>query len=161
MARSLTAPNRALRRAEEAAGARQHEFLVVVLAGELYGVPLLAIREILAVPPLTEVPRAPRAVMGVCSVRGLLVTVVDLRARLRLPAPDPTRRSRILLTTAATQETIGLLVDEVRQVIRLGDGEIEPAASALGGEAPEYVLGIGRPNDELVLFLELAKLLPS
>jgi purine-binding chemotaxis protein CheW len=131
------------------------EFLAFVLMGELYGVELTRIREILSPPPLTPVPRAPREVIGVCSVRGLLVTVVDLRRRLRLPEREPTRRARILLTTADTGEVIGLFVDEVRQVMRLGESEIEVASAVLGGDVSEHVLGIARPGEHLLILLDL------
>ena len=131
------------------------EFLMFVLAGELYGVELTRIKEILSPPPITMVPRAPRNVIGVCSVRGLLVTVIDLRRTLRLEERPLTRRARILLGVAESGEAIGLLVDEVRHVVRLASTEIEPAATALGGDISEFVLGIGRPAGEFLILLDL------
>jgi purine-binding chemotaxis protein CheW len=129
------------------------EFLAIVLAGELYGVPLAKVREIVTPPPITKVPRAPREVLGVCSVRGLLTTVIDLRLRLSVTANEPTRRTRILLIQLEGSEVIGLLVDEVRQVMRLGEAQIELASSALGGDISEHVRGIGRPGGQSVMVL--------
>src|SRR5512147_2910653 len=120
------------------------EFLAISLASQLYGVELTQIREILSPPPLTLVPRAPKYVLGVCSVRGQLVTVVELKQLLSLAEGGATRRARILLTECGG-EIVGFFVDEVRQVIRLSEAEIELAGTALGGEAPEHVIGIGRP----------------
>ena len=131
------------------------EFLMFALAGDLYGVELTRIKEILSPPPITMVPRAPHAVIGVCSVRGLLVTVVDLRRALHLEERSLTRRARILLGAAESGEVIGLLVDEVRHVVRLAENEIEPAATALGGDVSEFVLGIGRPAGEFLILLDL------
>lgn len=131
------------------------EFLTFKLGDELYGVELTRIKEILSPPPITEVPRAPREVLGVCSVRGLLITVVDLRRRLKLEERPPARRTRILLVTADWGEVMGLLVDEVRQVVRLGETEIEMAAQALGGDVAEYVLGVGRPQGTFIVLLDL------
>lgn len=148
----------ALERGDPQRGAVR-EFLAFALTGDLYGVELTRIREILSPPPITPVPRAPREVIGVCSVRGLLVTVVDLRRRLRLPEREPTRRARILLTTADSGEVIGLLVDEVRQVMRFAEPEIEVASSVLGGEVSEHVLGIARPGDELLILLDLGSIM--
>src|SRR5262245_59490955 len=135
---------RLARRAVERGPVR--EFLVFTLAGELYGIELTRIREILSPPPITYVPRAASDVIGVCSVRGLLITVIDLRRRLSLEERPPTRRSRILLTQTDSGEVLGLYVDEVRQVMRLLETEIEVATSILGGDVSEHVLGIGRPE---------------
>jgi chemotaxis signal transduction protein len=150
-------PRGALRRALQEKGPVR-EFLAFALGRDLYGVELTRVREILSPPPMTEVPRAPRGVLGICSVRGLLVTVVDLRRRLDLPESAPTRRTRVLLTKRANQEVMGVLVDEVKQVVRLGEGEIELATAVLGGEVSEHVLGIGRPGpgDDVIILLDLA-----
>jgi purine-binding chemotaxis protein CheW len=131
------------------------EFLSFRLGPDVYAVELARIREIVSSPPLTEVPRAARDVVGICSVRGLLVTVIDLRRRLRLAESEPTRLSRILLANTDTGEVIGLLVDEVRQVIRLSSSEIELTANMLGGDLSDHVVGVGRPDGEFVILLDL------
>lgn len=151
------------------------EYLAFRLGDDVYAGPVSLIREILKPPPLTPVPRAPFAVMGIVSVRGQLVTVIDLRRRLRLPEAGPTRRARVLLVNPTGAETLGLYVDEVLQVYRLADGEIEHAAAALGGEVAPYIAGIARPlataasssqsagqvDASLVILLELRSLLAS
>jgi purine-binding chemotaxis protein CheW len=134
------------------------EFLAISLAGQLYGVELIQVQEILSPPPLTIVPRAPRHVLGVCSVRGQLVTVVELKRLMRLSEAGTPRRARILLSNCAG-EVVGFFVDEVRQVLRLSEGEIELSAAALGGEAPEHVIGIGRPGNEVLILLNLERTL--
>jgi len=146
-------PARLARRVSDRGPVR--EFLVFLLVGELYGVDLTRIKEILSPPPITPVPRSARDVVGVCSVRGLLVTVHDLRRKLRLAERPLTRRARILLATSEAGEVIGLLVDEVRQVVRLSEAEIEVAASALGGDVAEHVLGVGRPEGAFLILLDL------
>ncbi|MDF3066096.1 MAG: cheW3 [Polyangiaceae bacterium] len=147
------------RRGSETAPLR--EFLMFVVGGELFGIELTGIKEILSPPPITPVPRSTREVLGVCSVRGLLVTVLCLRRKLRLLETTTGRRSRILLTTSASGETVGLLVDEVRQVVRLQASEIEPAASTLGSDASEHVVGVARPPGSFVVLLDLRSILPS
>ncbi|HMA92228.1 MAG TPA: chemotaxis protein CheW [Polyangiaceae bacterium] len=134
------------------------EFLAISLASQLYGVELTQIREILSPPPLTVVPRAARYVLGICSVRGQLTTVVELNRLLSLPEGGATRRARILLSECRG-EVVGFFVDEVRQVIRLSEGEVEYANAALGGEAPEHVIGIGRPGNEVLILLDLERTL--
>ena len=142
----------ALRRVEELG--KRTEYLAFCLAGDAYAVRIELISEILRPPPITEVPRAPSPVRGIVSVRGRLVTVIDLRARLRLKEEPLDARGRMLLADHRG-EAMGLIVDEVRQVYRLADSEIE-AAAVLGGEQPPYIIGIGRPVDgQLLVLLDL------
>lgn len=145
----------AMRRAGELG--KRTEYLAFVLAGELYGVPIGLIGEIIKPPPVTEVPRAPRDIIGVVSVRGRLVTLVDLRRRFGLVEAAFDGRTRVLLVDRAG-ETLGLLVDEVRQVYRLSESEIEPA-HVLGGDQPAHITGIGRPEGELLVLLDVRALL--
>src|ERR1700679_4314719 len=149
---------RAVRRAGEAG--RRIEYLAFVLAGETYAVQIAPVAEILRPPPITEVPRAPASMLGVISVRGKLVTVLDLRRRFQLPEAPIDRRSRILLADVGKGEQLGLLVDEVQQVWRLAAAEIE-AASVLGGEQPAHIAGIGRPVDGQGTILILLELRPT
>jgi purine-binding chemotaxis protein CheW len=121
------------------------EYLAFTLGGDVYAAPVALIREILKPPPLTPVPRAPHEILGIVSVRGQLVTVIDLRRRLRLAESAATKRARILLVDATGGEVMGMFVDEVLQVYRLAEAEIEPAVSALGGEVASYIAGIARP----------------
>jgi purine-binding chemotaxis protein CheW len=119
-----------------------------IVGKERYALPLSSIREILRPLPLTEVPRAGSAVMGVVSVRGTVTTLVDLRKRLNVDAPPPQATNRILLCDQGN-EVIGLFVDSVLQVYRLREDEVE-LAPALGGDAPAHILGIGRPGSARV-----------
>jgi purine-binding chemotaxis protein CheW len=153
-----TRGQRAMRRAGE--GGRRVEYLAFALAGESYAVQISFVAEILKPPPITEVPRAPRNVLGVVSVRGKLVTVIDLRRRFRLPESPIDRKSRILLADVGADEQIGLLVDEVMQVYRLSDAEIEPA-NVLGGDQPAHIAGIGRPQGALLILLDLRPILET
>jgi purine-binding chemotaxis protein CheW len=139
-------PGAGLRRVRQQDRGPLVEYLAFALAGEPYAAPVSLVREILKPPPLTPVPRAPRSVLGIVSVRGQLVTVIDLRRRLRLAEAQPTRRARILLVDGEAGETLGLFVDEVLAVYRLADGEVEAAAAALGNEVAPYIAGIARPG---------------
>jgi len=133
---------------------KRTEYLAFVLAGDTYAVRIAVVGEILRPPPITEVPRAPSPIIGVVSVRGRLVTVMDLRRRFSLVESPLDSKSRILLVELAPDEHVGLIVDEVLSVYRLAESEIE-AASVLGGEQPPYLVGVGRPRErkELVLVL--------
>ena len=152
--------NRAMARRPEARGALQRaddletrtEYLAFLLGSEAYAVQLGSIAEILKPLPITEVPRARPSVVGVMSVRGRLVTVLDLKRRFRVADTTEIERTSRILLVDAPDETIGLLVDEVLQVYRLTEAEVEPP-TALGGEQLAYVAGVGRPSDGSVLLL--------
>jgi purine-binding chemotaxis protein CheW len=146
----------ALQRADELG--KRAEYLAFMLGTEAYAIQIGNIVEILKPLPITEVPRADPEVVGVMSVRGRLVTVVDLKRRFRLTRSfTMDKKSRILLVDAA-DELIGLLVDEVLQVYRLAESEVEPP-QVLGTEQPPHVVGIGRPaGGAVLLLLDLAPL---
>lgn len=122
----------------------QREYLAFGLGDEQYALPLSSVREIMTVQPLTEVPRAPKEVLGIFSVRGGVTTLMDTRRCLGLAESPLTPRARVLLVDSGA-ELIGLLVDRVDQVYRLAADEIE-LASSIGGDLAEHVVGIGRPG---------------
>ncbi len=127
---------------------------------EAFAVDLRSVHEIVIPPPVTLVPRAAPAVLGVCSVRGQLATVVDLRVVLGLPPLETERRARILLARMSETELVGLRVDEVKQVVRLNVSQIEFTGQALGGDGAEGVRGIGRPpGGEVIVLLDLVAVL--
>jgi purine-binding chemotaxis protein CheW len=134
----------AAKNAEAAEEAGVREFLAFVVANETYALPLSCIREIMRVPSVTPVPRAPREVLGIISVRGQVTTLIDLRQRLRVQAAPVSSRTRVLLVDQG-DEIMGLLCDRVQQVHRLSEKEVE-MASVLGADAASYVMGIGRPG---------------
>lgn len=158
-------PSKAKGRAERM-GEITSEFLGFELAGECFGLPLGSIREILKLTPITEVPRARHDVLGILSVRGRITTVIDLRRRLRMSPRKPDKISRILLVDAG-DEVMGILVDQVYQVYRLHEEELELAA-VVAGDLNEYVYGIGRPeglvgreglSDDIMILLDPEPLL--
>jgi purine-binding chemotaxis protein CheW len=126
----------------EAQGVR--EFLAFLLGPEAYALPLSCVREIMRVPMITEVPRAPHEVLGIVSVRGQVTTLLDLRRKLKVAESSISTRTRVLLVDQG-DEILGLLCDRVLQVHRLSEEEVE-MASVLGREASSYVMGIGRPG---------------
>ena len=164
MADLARAPDRSLgRRGHARGGGPVSEHLAFRLGAETFALPLADVREILVPPSITLVPRAARDVLGIVSVRGRLVTVIDLGLRLAIArdAPIPgagPRRGRVLLVEAPSGEMMGMLVDEVLAVYRLGETEIE-AASALGGNVAEHVTGIGRRDGAVLILLSLPLLL--
>lgn len=137
---------------EEAA---RSEYLAFRLDEEVYAVEIGRIGEILRVPPVTDVPRSPDRIMGVAGVRGRVLSVLDLRRRLGLGQPDPTRHARILVLPWSENESVGLYVDAVLQVYRLAEGDIELVADGLGGDVGDHVIGVARVEGTLVVVIRL------
>ncbi len=111
------------------------------IGGEDYAVDIMRVREIIHPLPITPVPRAPASVEGVVRLRGEVIPVLDVRKRLGLPASAPTRRTRFLVVNVARRR-IGLVVDEVCEVIRVPREEIRAAPPLGDDRGPRFFLGV-------------------
>ncbi|UCE85072.1 MAG: purine-binding chemotaxis protein CheW [Deltaproteobacteria bacterium] len=106
------------------------ELLVFRLEAERLAIPVERVREIVRMRPITRLPRVTGPVLGVVSLRGEIIQVIDLRQRLALPPAEPGRASRIVVLHGEDGRLAGVRVDEVTQVIRVGEAELRPAALA-------------------------------
>jgi chemotaxis signal transduction protein len=131
------------------------EYLSFRLANESYAISILYIKEIIKLPLITAVPRTESVILGILSLRGMVVPLIDLRLRLGLTAAPTTRKSRVLIVQHA-DDLIGLLVDEVQNVIRLSEDQIEGAPSVFGRMEGDNILGVGRSEGEMYTLLNLA-----
>ena len=136
------------------------DVLGVRLGVEGYALPLGEVREILKVPTVTEVPRGPRDIVGILSLRGTVVTLFDLRRRLGLPLTPPSRHTRVLIV-ARSDEPVGLLVDAVTEVVRLRQEDVEEQPAIVGTTHTDYYAGIARRGEALWILLDLKALLES
>lgn len=141
------------------------QFLRLTVGGEPFAVPLTAVREILQVGSMTPLPLTPRFVRGVMNLRGAVVPVLDLNARLGRSATVQSARSCIVIVeTRADEESdarlsIGLFVDAVQEVLAIPESEIKPVPS-LGTTVPaEFLSGVARVRSHLVPVLALAQAL--
>jgi purine-binding chemotaxis protein CheW len=130
------------------------ELITFGVGGEVYGVDIGQTREIIKLRPITEVPRVPAFVKGVVAVRGQVIPAIDLRLRLGLPETPLTRRSRIMVCNV-DDEPHGLIVDSVSSVVRLKDENIETPPAMGGGAEADFLSGIGRVGEELIILLDL------
>jgi purine-binding chemotaxis protein CheW len=132
------------------AGDDEKRFLSFDLAGEAYAASIMDIREILKFVSLTEVPRAPREVLGVLSKRGIVMPVVDLGAILGLRPPDRrVDRDQRVLVAGEGERVCGLRVDRVHEVVRLAQRAIEDVPPSLGAKNAHMLIGLGRVNVEV------------
>jgi purine-binding chemotaxis protein CheW len=133
------------------------ELLVFTLGSESYALPVPSLREIVRPPPLSEVPRADPAVLGVTMLRGEVVPVIDPRPRLGLgERPVTTSHSRVIIAQV-TSGAVGLWVDSVKQVVRMLTSQLEVPPRGVGGD-PGALVSLGRAGGTLFGVLDLSAL---
>ncbi|MDA3901247.1 MAG: chemotaxis protein CheW [Spirochaetes bacterium] len=123
-----------------------------------YGVDILSVHEILRIPQITRLPNCPFFIKGVINLRGNVIPVVDVRVRFGFPAAKMTEMSRIIVIESETKQ-IGLLVDNVSSVIRIKDSNVDPPTVFIDGVSEEFIAGVGRLKDRLVVILNLHNVL--
>lgn len=130
------------------------------LAGETYGINVMQVQEVLRMTEIAPVPGAPHYVLGIINLRGNVVTVVDARARLGLPPATPDDASRIIVIES-DEHVVGMLVDSVAEVVNLHASEIETSPNVGTDEGARYVLGVHSRGEELLILVDLKRLLAS
>lgn len=130
------------------------------LAGETYGINVMQVQEVLRYTEIAPVPGAPSYVIGIINLRGNVVTVVDTRHRFGLPSGELTDNSRIVIIEADSH-VLGILVDSVAEVVYLRQSEIETAPNVGNDESSKFIQGVCHKNNELLILIELDKLLTS
>jgi len=145
---------------EEAASSAgdQVELLTFVLAGEQYAVSIDHIVEIVTPRPTTPIPNADRSIVGIMSLRGTIVTVVDVRQKLGHP-PRPGSSDTRTIVAERNGETLGFEVDRVLRVLKVGTTAIEPHPVVHASEQSEAIRGVFRHANALTILLDLDKLL--
>lgn len=133
------------------------EILCFRISDEIYGINILELKEIIKPRETTEIPRAPAFIMGVISLRGVIIPIFNMRERLGLPQGAPSGRERIVIAKRNEGFT-GLLVDQVIQVVRIGKEGREPAPAVLEGIDRDFVSGIGRTDTMMIILLNVASI---
>ena len=128
------------------------------LGSEEYGVDIAQVQEINRMVAVTHVPRAPVFMEGVINLRGQLIPIIDLRARFGMPRVDHTKNTRIVVTEIGTKR-VGMVVDSVSEVLRLPIEQIEAAPEMITGVDTEYIRGVGKIEDRLIIMLDLTKII--
>ena len=145
----------ATRRAAPAAAEVLRQFLCVRVAGAPYAVPVENVREIVRVRPITPIPRTVSCVRGVISLRGEIIQVIDLRLRLVLPPATVAKANRIVVVQADDGRVAGVLVDEVREVLRVSESAIGSSTV----DAQGVVAALCTNGSEFVSIVDPARLL--
>lgn len=134
------------------------EYLCFRVAHEEYAINIMSIKEIIKPREITEVPRMPLFISGVISLRGVVIPVMDMRLRLSMPVSPLTGRERIVVLKRGSG-FCGVLVDEVIQVARVKKSDIEAPPAVLDGIDREFVAGLGRFDNRMLILLCLETVL--
>lgn len=127
------------------------------LGEEEFAVDILAVQEINRMMALTRVPQSPPEVEGVINLRGKIIPVVDLRRRFGLKAGEKSEQSRIIVVEVHAK-TIGFIVDRVSEVLRISRSIVEPAPQMVCSVDSDFIAGVGKLKDRLLILLDLAEL---
>src|ERR1700704_2519956 len=133
-------------------------YVTLTVAGQLCGIPVLGVRDILAEQAITRIPLAPPDIAGSLNLRGRIVTAIDLRRRLNLP-PPPEGQKRMSVVAEQGGELYALLVDQVSEVLSLDASMFERNPPTLEKCWAEFSTGIFRLDGRLLVVLDVSRLL--
>lgn len=161
----MSAANQNASSQEGSVGARlAGKYLTFRLGDEEYGLEILKVQEIIQLQSITRIPRTPNCVRGVINLRGKVIPVVDLRAKFGLGAAEDTERTCIIVVQIHSGESllvIGILIDEVREVLDIRAESIEEAPDFGSSVDTEFILGMGKVNGAVKILLDIDKVLTS
>lgn len=135
-----------------------NQFVVFKLGEERYGVDIIRVGTISEYLDITKVPDAPSYVEGMINLRGDIVPVINLKKRFNIPETKLNSDTRIIIYSIDGAD-IGFLVDEASQVLRIDDDQIDATPSILKGDGREYISGVGKHDDTIIILLDFAKIL--
>jgi purine-binding chemotaxis protein CheW len=144
--------------------AKAGKYLTFNLGREVYGIEILKVQEIIGMMSVTRVPKTPEFVRGVVNLRGKVIPVIDLRLKFALESKADTDRTCIIVVQVAVQAasvTMGLIVDEVSEVLNVLADQIEASPSFGAKVDTDFILGMGKVAQKVVMLLDVDKVLAS
>lgn len=131
------------------------QYIVIRLGGEQYGIDIHYIDNIVRMQHITRVPKVPVYLKGVINLRGEVIPVMSLRLKMGLSADEVTKATRIIILKLEQEGNIGVMVDEVKEVVTLSSDQIEKVSYESKDGRQNFINGIGKHNGELISLLEL------
>jgi purine-binding chemotaxis protein CheW len=125
-----------------------------------YGVDIQSVKEVIRQGEITALPRAPSFLKGIINLRGDVIPIVDLRERFALQAGTYSEASRVIVVEVG-EKSVGMVVDRVSHVLRVSEDRIEAAPAWLGGTNSDFVRGVARVDERLVVLLDMEAVLTS
>lgn len=142
--------------------AQAGKYLTFQLASEVYGLEVLKVHEIIGMMPITRVPKMPVFIRGIINLRGKLIPVIDMREKFSLIKQLDTAKTCIIVVQIKDKDipiTIGILVDAVAEVLDIPVSNIEPTPSFGSDVNTQFILGIGKIAEKVVMLLDIDKIL--
>ncbi|MBP5153271.1 MAG: chemotaxis protein CheW [Lachnospiraceae bacterium] len=136
-------------------GSVLEQFIVIKIGDEQYGINIAYVDNIVRMQQITRVPKVAPYINGVINLRGIVVPVMSLRLKMGLPADEFTKSTRIIILKLESQGTVGIIVDEVREVITLDSEQIEKVSNDTQNDKVNFVQSVGKANGGLVSILDL------
>ena len=132
------------------------QYIVTKLDTEQYGIDISYVDNIVRMTRITRVPKSQPYFKGIINLRGEVIPVMSLRLKFGLTDDEVTNATRIIIIKLEDLDgSIGLLVDEVKEVVTLPDDSIEKPSNSNNGEKAKYLLGVGRTHDTLISLLNM------
>ena len=139
--------------------AKECQLVVFTIGEEEFGVDISQVREIVRLVAITYLPKAPGFIEGVVNLRGQVLAVIDLAKRLGISSKARGETTRIIVVEVA-DNTVGMTVDSVSEVLRLGSEFVEEVPALIDTEVPEhFIRGVGKLKDRLLVLLDLKNIL--
>jgi purine-binding chemotaxis protein CheW len=141
---------------------QQGLYLTFFVSKERFGIGVHEVKEIIEINNITRVPMTPSFVRGVINLRGNVVPLVDLSARLSRQKSELTKRSCIVLVEIITEgesQSIGMLVDQVDEILEIPNENIQPAPEFGADIRVEFIQAMGRVDDKFIILLEISRVL--
>lgn len=139
-----------------------HEFLVFTLGAEEYGIDILKVQEIRGYDAnvVTRIANVPEFIKGVTNLRGVIVPIVDLRVKFRMPSVEYTEQTVVIILNL-TRRVVGIVVDGVSDVLMLGSEQISPSPEFGATLSTEYLTGLGTMEGRMLILVDIEKLMTS
>lgn len=137
-----------------------NQLISFVVGKEEYGMEILRVKEVIRSPQITPLPKAPTFVKGIINLRGDVIPIVDLREKFGIGSDVETSEMRIIVVDVDGR-LVGMVVDSANQVVRIPSDQIEPPPPIVGGTSKEYIKGVGKLDDRLVVLLNVDTILSN
>jgi purine-binding chemotaxis protein CheW len=134
------------------------QFISFSVGEEEYGLELLRVKEVIRVREITWLPRAPSFVKGIINLRGDVIPIIDLRDKFGLGSRSDSEQTRVIVVEVENR-LMGMTVDSASQVVRIPADQIDPPPPVLGGFSQEFINGVGKLEDRLVILLNVDAIL--